>query len=123
MADDLYPIPHLTLEQMQDIIWKRTQTWHQNDKPWLDERWVTAITGELGEMANNVKKLFRAQDGCVGILKGETIDGLQSEIDREWADVMIYMLAYAAYRHIRPTAMIRAMFNAKSEQLGFEERM
>lgn len=111
------------LNDMVAITWKRTQTWHQNDKPWPDERWVTAITGELGEMANNVKKLFRASDGSVGILKGESIESLQEEINKEWADVMIYMLAYAAYRGIDAEAMIAQIFNAKSEQLGFEERM
>lgn len=111
------------LNDMVERTWKRTQTWHQNDNPWPDERWVCAITGELGEMANNVKKLFRALDGSVGILKGESIDSLQEEIDKEWADVMIYMLAYAAYRQINAEQIIAQVFNAKSEQLGFEERM
>lgn len=111
------------LNDMVARCWQRTKTWHQDDKPWVDERWICAIAGELGEMANNVKKLFRAQDGSVGILKGESIESLQEEIDKEWADVMIYMLSYAAYRQINAELLIAQVFNAKSEQLGFAERM
>jgi len=113
----------MELNDMVARCWQRTKTWHQTDKPWVDERWITAIAGELGEMANNVKKLFRASDGSVGILKGESIESLQQEIDKEWADVMIYMMSYAAYRGINAEATIAQVFNAKSEQLGFDERM
>src|SRR5690348_4781841 len=74
-----------SLDHIMEINIARCEEWHKGDEPWTPERWVTAIVGELGEMANNVKKLFRAQDGSVGILKGETIEHLEEEIEKEWA--------------------------------------
>lgn len=113
----------LTLEHLLEVNWKRCLAWHQDDNPWTDERWITAIVGELGELANNIKKEFRAKDGSIGILKGETLETLNEEIEKEWADTMLYMILFAANRGIKPSEAIRKVFNAKSEQLGFVERL
>lgn len=113
----------LTLEHIIAVNATRCEAWHKGDQPWTAERWITATVGEFGEMANNVKKLFRASDGSVGILKGETIEHLQKEIAKEWADTMLYMLLFAHYQGIDASESIREVFNAKSEQLGFEERL
>jgi NTP pyrophosphatase (non-canonical NTP hydrolase) len=129
----------LTLEYIVAVNAKRCEAWHQGDKPWTIERWITATVGELGEltevvllslvtsamgrMANDAKKIFRAEDGSIGILKGETLDNLRKEVSKEWADVMLYMLLLAYYSRINPSEAIREVFNAKSEQLGFEERL
>jgi NTP pyrophosphatase (non-canonical NTP hydrolase) len=116
-------IGELTLEQIAEINDRRCAKWHQSDKPWTPERWVTAIVGELGEMANITKKLFRAADGSVGILNGQTIEELQHEEEKEWADTMLYMILFASARGFDMSGAIREVFNAKSEQLGFEERL
>lgn len=113
----------LTFEEVMEINDERCAEWHKGDESWTDERWITAIVGELGEMANNVKKLFRATDGSVGFLKGETTEQLEAEIDKEWADTMLYMLLFASHRKIRASAAIREVFNAKSDQLGFSQRL
>lgn len=113
----------LTLEHICRVNRTRCEAWHKGEEPWTPERWVTAIVGELGEMANNVKKDFRARDGSIGILKGETLESLHEEIEKEWADTMLYMLLFADYNNINPSESIRKVFNAKSEQLGFEERL
>lgn len=129
----------LTLEQIISTNARRCEAWHKGDKPWSIERWITATVGEggelmevvltsavmmsLGRLANDAKKLFRAEDGSVGILKGETIESLRYEIAKEWADVMLYMLLMAHYSRINASAAIREVFNAKSEQLGFVERL
>jgi NTP pyrophosphatase (non-canonical NTP hydrolase) len=113
----------LTFEEVMEINDERCAEWHKGDESWTDERWITAIVGELGEMANNVKKLFRATDGSVGFLNGETTEQLEAEIDKEWADTMLYMLLFASHRKIRASAAIREVFNAKSDQLGFSQRL
>jgi len=112
-----------SLDHIMELNLARCEEWHKGDQPWTAERWITAIVGELGEMANNVKKLFRASDGSVGILKGETPEKLQEEIEKEWADTMLYMLLFAGYNNIHPFSAIAKVFNAKSEQLGFEQRL
>lgn len=116
-------MPDLTLEHIVTINAKRCEAWHKGEQPWTAERWITAIVGELGEMANVTKKIFRAEDGSVGILKGETLESLREEEGKEWADTMLYMLLFAHYRGIDPSEAIRKVFNAKSEQLGFKERL
>jgi NTP pyrophosphatase (non-canonical NTP hydrolase) len=112
-----------TLEHIMEVNMRRCEAWHKSDQPWSNERWITAIVGELGELANNVKKIFRAEDGSVGILKGETVESLRAEIGKEWADTMLYMLLFAGHNNIDPFTAIADVFNAKSEQLGFEERL
>lgn len=129
----------LTLRHIAEVNKRRCEAWHQGDKPWTIERWITATVGEhgeltevvltaavgmaLGRLANDAKKLFRAEDGSVGILKGETIESLRAKIAKEWADVMLYMILLATYSKIDMDGSIRSVFNAKSEQLGFEERL
>jgi len=129
----------LTLEHIGRTNHARCENWHKGDKPWTQERWIAATVGEFGElaevvilsaiasklgaMANDVKKVFRAEDGSVGILKGETIDALRTKIANEWADTMLYMMLFATYSGISMSEAIRNVFNAKSEQLGFEERL
>jgi NTP pyrophosphatase (non-canonical NTP hydrolase) len=113
----------MNLNDIADISWQRACKWHENDTPWTTERWITAIVGELGEMANISKKLFRAGDGAVGILKGETTEALMREERKEWADTMLYMLLLASSKGWDPEEAMREVFNAKSEQLGFEQRL
>lgn len=113
----------LTLEYIARINDKRCAAWHKGEEPWTPERWVTAIVGELGEMANITKKLFRARDGSVGILNGVTVEELAAEEEKEWADTMLYMILFASARGFNMSEAIRSVFNAKSEQLGFEERL
>ena len=113
----------LTLEEIAETSHTRYLTWHKGEKPWTAERFVTAIVGELGEMANITKKLFRAKDGSRGILNGQTIEQLEHEEEKEWADTMLYMILYARERGWKLSAVVREVFNAKSEQLGFEERL
>jgi NTP pyrophosphatase (non-canonical NTP hydrolase) len=113
----------LTLKDIVDINMRRCEKWHVGDQPWTAERWITAIVGELGEMANVRKKIFRAEDGSTGILKGETLESLKYEEKKEWADTMLYMLLFAGHMGWDPEEAIRDVFNRKSEQLGFEERL
>lgn len=113
----------LSLSDIVEINMQRCEEWHKGDEPWTPERWITAIAGEFGEMANITKKLFRARDGSVGILNGQSIEELEKEEAKEWADTMLYMLLFAGYKGFDPEEAIRTVFNAKSEQLGFSQRL
>lgn len=115
--------PQLTLEAIMEVNAQRCDKWHKGKEPWTPERWITAIVGELGEMANITKKLFRVADGSLGLKEGESVERLEAEEEKEWADTMLYMLLFAHYRGFKATEAIRHVFNAKSEQLGFEERL
>lgn len=63
---------------------------------WSLSDWTTAVTGELGEAANIVKKLNRVRDGIPGNRESE--DELRANLADEIADTVIYLdlLAQAA---------------------------
>lgn len=122
----------LTLEEIAEVNNERKLAWHKEGE-WTDERWFTATAGEFGElglaalkflfMGNQVKKEFRAKEGSPGILKGETLESLDAEIEDEWADVMLYMILFASARGIKMSEALRRVFNRKSEQLGLPHRL
>lgn len=56
---------------------------------WSLSDWVTAVTGELGEAANIVKKMNRIRDGIPG--NKETPVELREKLVSEIADVQIYL--------------------------------
>jgi NTP pyrophosphatase (non-canonical NTP hydrolase) len=112
----------MNLEHIGEISLQRVTRWHEGGiDDWTPERWVTAIVGELGEMANITKKLFRIADGMVG--STESVEELEQKEADEWADTMLYMILFALRRRINMTAAIVEVFNRKSEQLGFPERL
>lgn len=56
---------------------------------WTTSDWITAVTGELGEAANVVKKLNRVRDGIPG--NAETAEELTQKLADELADTFIYL--------------------------------
>lgn len=58
---------------------------------WSISDWMTAVTGELGEAANLVKKLNRIRDKVPGNRPEETEASLLAELQDEIADVGIYL--------------------------------
>lgn len=121
-----------TLEAIAAVNTARSAVWHKEGQ-WTSERWFTATSGEFGELAlaaiqflflgNQIKKEFRAKEGSPGILKGETLESLEREIEDEWADVMLYMILFASARGIPMSNAIRRVFNRKSKQLGLPHRL
>jgi NTP pyrophosphatase (non-canonical NTP hydrolase) len=109
----------------------RCQRWHK-DKPWDLNKWFTAITGELGEAANKLKKLNRLEDGLVG--NRDTVSGdkklLLWDIIEEIADFVTYAdlaVQEAAKEAGDPSmtleAAIISKFNEVSERNDFPERL
>lgn len=106
----------------------RCDRWHKNGlNDWSPERWLTATAGELGEVANALKKLFRIEDEIANIsdadrqisTRAEAIDKIAEEI----ADTFIYLNLLACRLGIDMPAQIVAKFNATSERYGFPERL
>lgn len=84
---------------------------------WSMSDWFTALFGEIGEAANNQKKLNRIRDGIPG--NKETEDQLKGRLAKELGDAYIYLdlLAQAAGIDL-PIAVITA-FNDKSQEIGY----
>ena len=84
---------------------------------WSLSDWMTALTGEVGEAANVVKKLNRVRDGIPG--NKLTPTELRAKLADELADSFIYLdlLAQAADIDL-PEAIFR-VFDRKSAEIGY----
>ena len=76
---------------------------------WTLSDWITAITGELGELANIVKKVRRGD---------YTIEEARPMIERETADVNIYLDIFAKQAGFNLGDAIIKTFNKKSKEVG-----
>lgn len=85
---------------------------------WSLSDWFTAILGELGEAANVAKKLNRIRDGIPG--NKETEAELRDKLKRELADTFIYLDLAAQAAGFRLGDVVREVFDAKSEQIGYK---
>lgn len=88
---------------------------------WSSSDWIVAVTGELGEAANIVKKLNRVRDGIPG--NKETEAELRSALRDEIADTFIYLdlLAQSLGFSLEEAAVSK--FNRTSEKIGSFIRM
>lgn len=84
---------------------------------WSTSDWITAVTGELGEAANIVKKLNRVRDGVPGNEEtpGELKDALRDEI----ADVFIYLDLLATSLGFDLEDAVRAKWDRTSKKIGY----
>lgn len=98
-----------------------SQGFNHKLESWSLSDWMTATMGELGEAANIVKKLNRYRDGING--NTETEAALRQKLARELADVFIYLSLAAQAAGIRLSEVVPAVFDAKSEQIGYPVRL
>jgi NTP pyrophosphatase (non-canonical NTP hydrolase) len=84
---------------------------------WSLSDWITAVTGEIGEAANVVKKLNRVRDGIRG--NTHTEEELRQKLATEIADVYIYLDLLAAAAGFRLSEIVATAFDEKSEAIGY----
>lgn len=89
---------------------------------WSLSDWMTALTGELGEAANIIKKMNRHRDGVTNT-GDPSMQELRVMLAKELADIDIYLdLMYQRVGIDRPAA-IRSKFNETSEKIGSPIRL
>ena len=125
----------MNINEMFDINLARAKRWHHGTiEEWSALEWAGAMCGEAGECANAAKKLKRLEDGIKSINANdpdsETVrhfDDLataRNVVAKEVADTIIYGLLVMARAGIDdPESVIRAVFNKKSIEYGFPERV
>lgn len=121
----------LTFKQVIDANLSRVEKWHSL-RDWSPLEWAGAMCGEAGEAANFAKKLKRLtseipnidsrQKGAI-LLKEKRVEAYQKGIGCEVADTIIYGVLLCARVDVDLVACIREVFNAKSEEYGFPERL
>lgn len=119
---------NLTFAEVTEVNVTRCNRWHHGGiNNWSPERWYTATSGELGEVGNALKKLFRVEDEIANINEpGREIDSRAAavaKIGEEIADTFLYLNLLATRLGIDlPTEVVKK-FNATSERYGFPERL
>lgn len=116
------------VRDVQAISVQRANRWHDGDfRQWSGLEWAGAMCGEAGEAANVAKKLRRVELSLEGNAASEhattDLDVLKYKLGRECADVFLYLVLLAARYEIDLQSAIVRTFNAKSEEMGFPERI
>jgi NTP pyrophosphatase (non-canonical NTP hydrolase) len=113
----------LSFEDLREKNATRVQRWHpEGSVPWTGADWMTATAGEMGEAANIVKKLRRADTGARNDDDPE-VPMLLAALADELADTAIYLDLLALHYGINLDAAISSKFNRTSEKYGFPERL
>jgi NTP pyrophosphatase (non-canonical NTP hydrolase) len=81
--------------------------WNLND-------WMVAVTGELGEAANVLKKIRRGD---------LSLEEAKPKLIQEFADVVIYLDLLSSQAGINLGEAVMDTFNTKSEKVGSKVRL
>lgn len=111
----------LDFDSLRSANVARCNRWHGDAgiAGWSTSDWVTAIVGELGELAGLIKMRNRERDG----LTGNKFSPTDLQIAKEIADVAIYLDLLAARVGVDLGEAIRNKFNEVSVRNGFPERL
>ena len=119
----------MNINELHAVNVARANKWHNgNMNEWSALEWVGAMCGEAGEAANAAKKHKRMETWLSSINEpGRSyadLDAVKDHVAKECADTIIYALLVMARVGVSdPEAVIRAVFNSKSEEYGFTERI
>lgn len=98
----------------------RSLKWHpEGIESWSPSDWLTAVTGELGELASLLKMRNRERDG----LPGNKFSPTDRQIADELADVLTYLDLLAAVLGVDLGRAAAQKFNEVSERVGFPDRI
>lgn len=104
---------------------KRSNRWHKDGElNWTILEWAGAMCGEAGEAANVAKKIVREESGMQnGISTGLTTQQLNDKFGKELADTFLYLVLCAQNRNLNLGEYIISVFNEKSKEYGFPEKL
>lgn len=127
--DDLPPCPpcpkrstprELTFSEFRKANVTRCAKWHPAGiHSWSPSDWMTAITGELGELASLLKMRNRERDG----LPGNKFSPTDKMLADELADVLTYLDLLAEVLGVDLGRAAAEKFNEVSARVGFPDRI
>lgn len=110
----------LTFQQFRLANRTRCLRWHPKGiESWSDSDWITAIVGELGELASLVKMRNRERDG----LPGNKFSPSNQQMAAEAADVFTYLDLFCERNGIDLGLSAAVKFNEVSRRVGFPDRI
>ena len=119
-ALDAQPAAGLTFDAFRRANATRCLKWHPAGiESWSDSDWMTAIVGELGELASLIKMRNRERDG----LPGNKFSPTNELIAKEAADVFTYLDLFCERNGIDLGLSAAQKFNEVSARVGFPDRI
>lgn len=110
----------LTFNHFRQANVARCLKWHPAGiESWSPSDWLTALAGELGELASLLKMRNRERDG----LPGNKFSPTDKMVADELADVLTYLDLLAAALGVDLSSATVAKFNEVSERVGFPDRL
>lgn len=110
----------LTFARLRLVNVVRCNKWHPSGiAGWSNSDWMTALTGEVGELASFIKMQNRERDH----LPGNKAVVTQEDIAKEMADIATYLDLMAAANNIDLAQAIINKFNEVSIRVGFPDRL
>ena len=120
----------MDLQKLFDVNIDRAKKWHPGGiEDWSPLEWAGAMCGEAGEAANAAKKLKRIESKLLNIndAPGRSLtdaEAARTEVAKECADTILYALLVMARVGVdRPGPVLADVFNTKSKEYGFSERV
>lgn len=118
----------MSIAQIMAQSISRANRWHPGGlAEWSALEWAGAMCGEAGECANAAKKLKRLEDGIASINEGARniadVNVAKQTVGKEVADTILYAVLVAARVDIDLETILREVFNRKSKEYGFPERL
>jgi NTP pyrophosphatase (non-canonical NTP hydrolase) len=111
-----------SIKEISRINLQRCLRWHPDGiNSWSLSDWAVAVSGEVGELCNVVKKLNRERDGLKG--NKESMTELQIALWKEVADVYLYLDLFAQAAKMDLATAIAHKFDEVSIRNGFPERL
>ena len=105
----------LTFDELQRANVKRCEdSFNRGVNNWLPEKWMNALVGEIGEVANVLKKADRGMKSLGDPTWAEACELLAHEL----ADVQCYLILLAARCGINLGEATREKFNIVSDRVN-----
>ncbi len=119
----------MTIQELVAQSVSRANRWHGKEgmEQWSALEWAGAMCGEAGEAANAAKKLRRIEQDVNNINKGDrqisNVEHARHEITKEVCDTILYGIILVARVGGNLEETLKEVFNAKSEEYNFPERL
>lgn len=115
----------IDLAELDRVSASRAARWHAG-KPWSLLEWAGAMAGEAGEAANFAKKVKRLDDDIASIDHRDGSLSREQYIEctmKEAADALLYAVCVIRQAGGNVEEVVRNVFNNKSVEYGFPERI
>lgn len=122
----------MNIQDVQQASKSRADRWHDTpESKWSLLEWAGSMCGESGEAANLAKKIKRLDSKMRNLdkrgLRSPALEDVRADyvkkLAKETADSILYGICIFNELGVDAAAVLRAVFNEKSEEYDFPERI